>query len=297
VIQPLFASPSVTPSDVGPNVALQAVLAGQKLPFTMKAQDLSAEWHVVRLDLPVQTALQRMQTGLPENADGNRVYYTRFQTLSIAGATYLIAYTAAPQTGPNARRDAPRFDEAGVPIPPRNLRPNSVLRLSLLNLRSVSAMNDLHPFNSEQDVEGADPQSRSREANLRNLSQIGMALLQYAQDYDETLPPMQSATSTEQLRRLERAPMQETTVQQSLLPYISSLDIFLHPATGQLYRSNPALSRKKLRHIITPTATVAFYEAAPDAEGKRAVLFVNGRVQQVTATEWKQFRQASQIAP
>jgi prepilin-type processing-associated H-X9-DG protein len=42
---------------------------------------------------------------------------------------------------------------------------------------------------------------------------------------------------------------------------------------------------------------VAFFEPAPAADGRRAVLYLDGHVTRVSETDWPRIRQASRIPP
>jgi prepilin-type processing-associated H-X9-DG protein len=75
------------------------------------------------------------------------------------------------------------------------------------------------------------------------------------------------------------------------------VEIFRHPGTKRIYRPNPFLSRKSLAAINNPAQMVTFYEAAPSADGRRAVLYLDGHVMRVAEADWPRIRQASRIPP
>jgi prepilin-type processing-associated H-X9-DG protein len=139
-------------------------------------------------------------------------------------------------------------------------------------------------------------------SSVSQLKQIGLALLMYAQDYDEMLPPMQNAA----------------TVKRALSPYVRGNEaVFADPLTHEPYQPNPGLSGRRRSLVVTsgrdsqgkptrprrhpseipaPAAqVVAFYEASPAPDGTRAVLFLDGHVQVIPEAEWPRLKRASRI--
>jgi hypothetical protein len=135
------------------------------------------------------------------------------------------------------------------------------------------------------------------------LKQIGLALLMYAQDYDEVLPPMENAA----------------TVKRLLLPYVRGNEaLFVSPRTHEPYQPNPSVSRRRrasfsmspgrdsrgkpipsrrYRADIPGPAgeIVAFYEASPAPDRTRAVFFLDGQVRVIPESEWPRLKRASKI--
>lgn len=116
---------------------------------------------------------------------------------------------------------------------------------------------------------------------LSNEKQIALAMLMYAQDYDERLP---------------RANAEWTDL---LTPYLQNVQVFVCPAGGDRgygYAYHDALRGKSLRAILHPSATVALYESAdrhsphfPHHEGAN-LAYVDGHV------SWRQqYEAADQI--
>ncbi len=272
---------------------LARVLSGSGAPLRIKAKDLTPAWRQFVVGSPENAVLQAMIGG----ANGPpSVFYTKGFTVSMGGETYLVAYRAQPKPGPQTGIRPGRGPGENPTAPPL-LAPDATLSLSLLNLRTSGSLNDVRPFDPERDIEK--PQERAAQAtaaSMSNLKQIGLGLLQYTQDYDERLPPMNSATSQAQIRDASPDPGR-ATVQQRLRPYIRNDDIFAHPTTRQLYRPNAFLSRKTLASFKSPATMVAFYEAAPDAEGRRAVLYLDGHVKRERETDWPRIKKASRIPP
>lgn len=95
---------------------------------------------------------------------------------------------------------------------------------------------------------------------VRNLRQIGIASLMYAQDYDGRLPPMESMTGT----------------RKAIYPYVKNNQVFLCPTNAMPYKTNPAVSLKPIAVIAEPSKTVGFYDPAPHADGKYSVAYLDG---------------------
>lgn len=289
VLLPLAAVLPARAQNTGASLA--RVLSGSSAPLSIKAKDLTPAWRQFVVGSPENAVLQAMVGG------GNvppSVFYTKGFTVSMGGETYLITYRAQPKPGPQTRfRPGRGPGEDPTATPP--LPPDTTLSLSLLNLRTAGSLNDVRPFDPERDIEK--PQDRAAQINatsVSNLKQIGLGLMQYVQDYDERLPPMRSATTE---RELTDNPPARATVQQVIQPYVRTTQIFRHPGTRQFYRPNPFLSRKPLASFKSPATMVAFYEASPDVEGRRAVLYLDGHVKRERETDWPRIKKASRIPP
>ena len=94
-----------------------------------------------------------------------------------------------------------------------------------------------------------------------NLKELGSALMAYAQDYDEVLPPMKDAASFQEL----------------LCCYLKDKSVFISPETGKPFVANPSLSGRSLDSLYKEgyekkQGVVAFYEASPQKSGARFVL-------------------------
>ncbi|GIV15276.1 MAG: hypothetical protein KatS3mg022_0711 [Armatimonadota bacterium] len=92
-----------------------------------------------------------------------------------------------------------------------------------------------------------------RETVMSNAKQIGLALLMYVQDYDETFPPNTG------------------NVQDILMPYVKNQQIFNLPGTSFFYLMNT----NTLSSIDRPAETMAGYIQTPYG---RAVIWVDGHV-------------------
>jgi hypothetical protein len=108
---------------------------------------------------------------------------------------------------------------------------------------------------------------------------LGLAVLMYAQDYNDTLPPMKDAI----------------TVQTALFPYVKNTMLFAHPSTHEPYLPNPALSGKRISQIRHPSQMVVLYEPSPEADGTRGVLFLDGRARRIPEAAWPRLKQTSKI--
>jgi prepilin-type processing-associated H-X9-DG protein len=257
---------------------------------------LDGQWRKVIIGGPPEMALLQRQVFGTMAGGTQGVYYTKGQIPTIGNDIYLIAYRAQPRLDRETMRRGigPQFDEQGNPLG-QKLAADATL--SLLNLRRIDSINDIRPFDPQQDVEKElDKAARINQASVRNLRQIGVGLMMYAQDYDEKLPLMTSARSRREMQQ-PLPPRRSGTVQQVLMPYVRTPETFVHPATRQIYRPNPSLSRKSLGEIEDAATTVAFYEPAVASDGKRAVLFLDGHVERVPETDWPRLKKESKIPP
>ena len=268
-----------------------ALLRGDQTPLTHKLSDLNGTWR--RFSTGSSTDVSQFYLGLMTGMGSNDAFYTQGRTETFGGETYLIAY----------RRQMPPLDMAALmragssqnqpkPIP---LTPDTVLSLSLLNLRTTGSLDDIRAFDMPQEI-SASRQTASlmgdvgvgdttvttattEPASVSNLKQLGLGLMQYVQDWDETLPSMKDAA----------------TVKTALLPYVKNEQLFMQPDTKRPYRPNASLSKRSLASFDNPATMVVLYEDAPEPDNTRAVAFLDGHVKRVPESEWPRLKSASHV--
>jgi prepilin-type processing-associated H-X9-DG protein len=96
-----------------------------------------------------------------------------------------------------------------------------------------------------------------RTGAIQNAKKIALAMIQYAQDYDENFPA--------------NHPDIESTIQ----PYLEEPGTFEDPSTGQDGFTYSYVGTTEMAHIADPAATQLGYVVGP---GGRAVLFADGHV-------------------
>lgn len=266
--------------------AFSAVLRGTDTPQTMRASALTSQWR--RFSRTGEhsglTALLEREANLPPVA-----YFTRGETVSVGAESFLIAYRAVPVAPPLSNTTSEEEILKPMETSALRLKADTVLTLSLLNLRTIGDLNDVQAFETSRDIIDEKEQKRlellqSAEASETNLKQIGLGLMQYVQDYDEILPPMRSVQSKAEITEPQG---KLATVQSVLQPYIKSADVFAHPITRELYQPNMALSGVSLASVENPAQVIAFWEKSP-YEGKRAVLYLDGHVKREPIENWPQ---------
>ena len=252
------------------------LLAGKTAPLALKLKDLTADWRRFNTgsDTASPAGISRIYATMLGGGSGG--YYSRGETVSAEGESYLIAYRL--QTKPLDMTVMMR----GTPPAPEKPTPDSTLTLCLLHLRTLDSFTDIRPFDLEVELAGGDTSPTALEeardkaakvSGLQNLKAIGVALLAYAQDGDKTLPSMKDADAT----------------RKALEPYCKIKDAFKDP-----YQPNPTLSGRKVADIEKPGETVAFYEAKPSGD-TRAVLYLDGRCERIAETKWPELKKSSQI--
>lgn len=160
---------------------LQQLLSGKTVPLTRKLKELTPEWRRASVaGLPEQGGnLTQMTGGILGAMFGGGmasaltpppVCYTQGQTVSIGTETFLIVYQHA-QKG----MDVAAMMKAGPggKLPPvEKLTPDSLLSLTLLNVRSLNSLSDLRAFNLDQEL--AESAKRAEvEAALRAEAEKG----------------------------------------------------------------------------------------------------------------------------
>lgn len=281
----LSALPGAAQAQMASGSDLKGMLSGNgSAPLTLQMKDLDPSWRHLSAGVVMDSNSTATMYSAMFGGTGNAVYYTKGDTITQGGEMFLVAYRAAQ----NAKFDFAKLmrgQSADAFPKPQPLTPESALTLTLLNLRSVTSLGDIRPFNLADELAdskkaAADTTSLISEntnaQSASNLKQIGLALTQYTQDSDEVFPPMKSAAQA----------------QKALMPFVRDAAIFVQPETKQPYQTNPLLSGRSLAVVDAAAETVAYFEAAPDSDGMRAVLFTDGHVKRISEAEWQQHKNA-----
>lgn len=280
---PQFSAQATSASAVSPSdMTWKDAMSGKVIPLSIKARDLDASWR--SFTVSENNDLRAMMLGAYGMADANALY-SRGDQISVAGETYLVAYRQKMPAMDLARMST--ASNAEMMMRDMALKPDSILQLSLLNVRMTSAFNQMQTFdpavfNVSSPMNSVFGQARNNALNSSsnsNLKQIMLGVLQYAQDYDEKFPPMQS------MYQLKKA----------IYPYIKNDAVFKQPSNDKFYVPNVALSKKSMASIDFPPTFAAIYEADFGSDGKRGVGFADGHVKRVTPAEWTKIKKDSGI--
>lgn len=232
------------------------LIKGKLAPLTIHVKDMDRQW----LKLTVSPRLGGMDNLLALMINDGKPgapappCFTRGQVLTIDGVSYLAIYSL-PQ-------DAQ----------PALLTAESMLTLSLLNMRTLTNMFDIRPFNLEQELrEGMQVQQLAQEQRLRDsltqIRQLATAVQMYSQDNAGKLPPMKEYAD----------------FKAAIKQYLGGAEqLFINPLTGKPYQVNTALNGLNEAHIVEPTVTVALYEGEPGPDNKHGVGFMDGHSERVT---------------
>ena len=254
-----------------------SALSGAGLPLSLKLKDLDGNWRTFS-STDASNQIQNYMAMM--SGSSHDTYYTKGETEALGGELYLIAYHQKLSLDMGAMmRGGPSQASARAAM-----TPDTELSLCLLNLHTAGSLNDIQPFSLQEALlpPPAPPApviASAADVSVSNLKQIGLGLIQYTQDNNETLPPMQSASAAKA----------------ALFPYIKSDSIFEQPPSHTFYRPNASLSRRKLASVDSPATMVAYFETSPQADGRRAVLFLDGHVKRLEDPEWQQAKAASHV--
>lgn len=97
---------------------------------------------------------------------------------------------------------------------------------------------------------------------VNRARQVALGVIQYAQDYDEKMPPMQTPGAFEA----------------AVNPYVRNPQDFVCPATNEPFIPNAALSHVFVGTIADPARTVVFSDPAAHADGISTVAYLDGHV-------------------
>lgn len=271
-------------------VTIKDALAGKVAPLAMKLGDLNRDWYRVNIGAKASPdvtggAGRAYLSLMLGGAMGDSACYTRGDTVTVDGESFLIAYRLV--TKPLDMTALMRGGGPNAMPAPEKPTPDSPLSLSLVHLRNVEGLSGIRPFDLEAELTGGDTSDaaveEAREAaakarGLQNLRQIGLALIAYAQDGDKTLPAMKDAETT----------------RKALEPYCKAKNVFTSPDTKELYVPNASLSGKKLADITGRENIVAYYDSQP-INGSRGVVFLDGHTERVSDDKWTALKKSSQI--
>ncbi len=242
------------------------VMAGKTIPLSLKLGQLDGSWRCMT-PTPVSDAaeaLVKMITAQMHQPLTPNTEYTRGQTLVMGGETYLIAYAPAPPPLPTREQ---LQQGGGLPAP---LTADSEVFLTLLNIRTMGNLLNIHPFDLKQET--AEKQGiATNDAQLqseKNLRQLAIANMMYAQDHNEQFAAMEDPEQWAAALKIDK-------------------QLLTRPGTNELYQLNTALSKQALGKIADPTNTVLAFEATPWPDGTRCVAFVDGHVLAVNEQQWQ----------
>lgn len=273
----------------------EELLSGSQAPLTIQLQDMDDSWRLISISgqFEMGDLLQTYNSFFGGQNRNRSAYYTRGETVTIGSETYVIAYRLPPSGTPLnfANMLGNIFGMAGCDesATPNPLAPSTSLTLSLLNLRTIGSVNDIRPFNLQQtladskkmveEMQAACQQAQVEQVNARvssSLSTLAFALQGYANEHNGVLPNLDSPAAA----------------REALESFVGDPSAFVHPMTSEPYQPNPSLSGKTLADIANPSATIAFYEATPDADGTRNVSYLDGAVDRIAATDWASVQQS-----
>jgi len=254
-----------------PAADFQSALSGTGHPLTLKVSDLDTSWRRVFIGKPLDTSIFLLGQSRDAFSAASNPYYTRGQTETVGGETFLVAYRYVPPVP---------ADASGEPPPPPVQTPDTTLTLSLINVRQISSLDGVQVVTAQTQAEAQQAQNAAYDAQSQsNLKQIGLGLIQYTQDSDENLPPMQSAA----------------VAKTAIFPYIKSEAVFRQPQTHEPYQPNTSLSGRSLASFNSPSTMVIYYEASPAPDGTRGVLFFDGHAKRFPEAEWPALKAASHV--
>lgn len=267
---------------------LYEALNQQGVRTTLSASDLSADWHIISAGELGFLGLA-MASEMPFQVS----FYTKGEMISFGKEKYLVAYHEQIIRTDNPADMPPPFYHSSKK---GYLLEDSKLALSLLPLDASQSIYEIKQFDPQTDYIKKDVVSE--QSSLSNLKQIGLAVMMYVQDYDEKYPPMVAARNADEIDEHfnGRNITPRTTVQNRLMPYIKSKQIFLQPVTHRPYLPNYKISRTSMAKIDNPASTLLFYEDAPNSAEMRAVVYADGHAKLISEEEFQRERKAQGIS-
>jgi prepilin-type processing-associated H-X9-DG protein len=286
---------------------LADVFLGKMQPLTLHLKDLSQDPAWRRVSIGTQGDANPFAAMFGGGGTQSTVYYTRGESLAVAGETFMIAYRV--RSKPVDLTSVMRSGSPAPTPPTEKLTPATLVHLGLLNLRTCGNLGDVRPFNIAEEIAasvklaeeitstpvvtsvsiGSSSTTKSSRDSSRasqkvrpeanNLELIGSAVVMYALDYNGRLPNMKTAAA----------------MKKALMPYVKSDAAFRVPGTTTPYLPNAVLSGHKLDAVSNGSRVAVAYEPRPGKDGKRGVAFADGHAKRLTGAEWIATKKASGI--
>jgi hypothetical protein len=269
------------------NMALGQMMPALSSPATLRMKGLTNAWRrVVITESANRSNPYGMNFGGPMFQDiladlGIGVYFTKWHSIEIGGETYLIAYRidhnltqGEVQAAIQQIYGGHHGVEDALPDGPRRFAPETPLRLSLLNLRTVGSLVDIQPFDAKRTLMQPADIIAASDDNLRRIGGYMSRLTQFDRYGMRGLPLRNVREARNAFHNFFHAPEA----------------LFAHPVTREAYQPNTALAGKRVQNISTRAELVVFYEARPGSDGKRGVVFLDGHIDRVPEWQWAQVK-------
>jgi hypothetical protein len=127
------AIPIATHPSIAAEPTLSEILAGKTIPNTVKLKELTPEWRSISTNgqFELGSSIQSLFTSFTGMSLFGS-YYTKGQTISLAGESYIVAYSLQEK--------------------PERITGETLLGLSLLNLKTIGSLTNIHSFNLEKET-------------------------------------------------------------------------------------------------------------------------------------------------
>lgn len=130
-IASLLATVLLLPGKPSLSQPLLEVLEGDRYPLSFQLKDLDSSWRVFSISGQLEAGLFLTIIGSFIGVAPNE-YYTQGETVNVGNQTYLVVY--------------------GIPFSVTEAAPEAPVTLSLLNLRAISTMNNIQPFDLDAEL-------------------------------------------------------------------------------------------------------------------------------------------------
>ena len=111
---------------------MSEILSGKTIPSTIAIKELTPEWRVFRTTGQFDLGSAFQAQIMVGNRTFGTSYYTKGQTITLTGETYMIAY--------------------GILDRPEKITDETILELALLNIRTMGSLTNIHSFNLETEI-------------------------------------------------------------------------------------------------------------------------------------------------
>lgn len=110
---------------------LLEILEGDRYPLSLQIKELDSSWRVFSISGQLEAGLFLTIIGTFVGVVPNE-YYTQGETVNVGNETYLVAYS--------------------IPVSVSEAIPEAPVNLSLLNVRAISSMNNVQPFDLDAEL-------------------------------------------------------------------------------------------------------------------------------------------------
>lgn len=143
--------------------ALREVIAGRRAPLTLTLKELTPVWRRLTISGTADGGNAMGMLGAMFGGAGAAAhYYTQGDSVGLGGETYLITYRVHAK--PIDFAAMMRMGPGAKPPTPEKLTMDSTLVIALMNMRNISSLSDIQPFDIQKEIAESEAAAKQQAA-------------------------------------------------------------------------------------------------------------------------------------